>query len=295
MLAGFQIGHEGVVRGTTDNMSLALPALPKVCFISHSYKDNLPLAKLLGRLPSAIEPVVFDPVEVAPTAYVSDELVSGIMGCDGLIFIKGGQSAQSFWTVFERDLALRNRKKVFCYDPATDRIEPYEVPPSKLRLTYLKQERDNDDADKVMRWLADKRSFGLGLEHPDRVEKMQDLELWLQPPEKLFPALQREYTQTIDAGGYLLVFLSENTVSGDFPLVEVPDYAQHRLETTFFVWLHRRANIRLSGDFSVLGELPADNMFEFDTRPTASNFDHRRLDDLMVRLYWLIYRNNGLV
>jgi tetratricopeptide (TPR) repeat protein len=250
-LAEFQTAQARIPNGTTHRTSPAVPALPRVCFISHSYRDNTALAKLWGRLPSATEPVVFDPIEVTPAEFVNDQLVSSIMSCEGLIFIKGGQSAQSFWTVFERDLALRNRKKVFSYDPATDEIEPYEVQPCKLRLGFLAQVR--------------------------------------------LPRFQAEYLQTMEVGGYLMVFLSENAVSGEYPLHEVPHYAKRRLDTTLFIWLRPRADIRLSGDFSVLAELPPENVFEFDTRPTVAHFDNRRLDDLMVRLYWLVYRNNGLV
>jgi hypothetical protein len=124
---------------------------------------------------------------------------------------------------------------------------------------------------------------------------MQDLEMFLLPPEKLFPILQQQYMQTITSGGYLLVFLSQDAVSGDYPLIEAPHYAHSRLKTTFFVWLQRSAEIRLHGENLGLAELPPGNVFEFAARPMAPNFDHRQLDSLMVRLYWLIYRNNDLI
>src|SRR5690242_12395462 len=87
--------------------------LPKKCFISHSFKDAEPRQELLAQLPRDVEPFVFPPIVVQPDQMVSDKLLDAIRACDGLIYLQGGASAQSFWVALERDYALRVGKSVY--------------------------------------------------------------------------------------------------------------------------------------------------------------------------------------
>src|SRR5215469_17039559 len=81
--------------------------LPKKVFISHAYKDAGARKRLLRLLPRGVESFVFPAINVPPEQMVSENLLDAITVCDGLIYLEGGHSEESFWVALERDYALR--------------------------------------------------------------------------------------------------------------------------------------------------------------------------------------------
>lgn len=136
-------------------------ALPTNCFISHRYVDRTAIRRLREVLPSYVAPVIFEPIDVSPTEFVSEKLVSGVMGSDGVIFIDSDTSNASFWTAFERDLANRHGKPLFRFSPTDASVTRVRQDVSKLWLAHLYHPADEADVSILARWLADERSFQL--------------------------------------------------------------------------------------------------------------------------------------
>ncbi len=108
--------------------------LPSHCFISHAYRAHRAVASLLSILPVHVKPVLFDRRPRDPRTAVSDGIVPAILGCEGLIYLKGGASDRSWWVAFERDYARRAKRAVFVYDVRKKEIRPDTGRPIELNL-----------------------------------------------------------------------------------------------------------------------------------------------------------------
>jgi tetratricopeptide (TPR) repeat protein len=272
-----------------DSGALVLPSYP---FISHSFADKQALAALLNRLPDWCKPIIFEEIKVPPSDYVSDKLISGILGANGLIFIDSPTSNASFWTAFERDFALRNQKPVFSYNAEADKLEKHSQPPMPLDMVALNHLDDEERVDRILRWLSRERSFQLGTRDPDRIASRADAALLLQPAAVRSSVMQDRLQSTLRQGGYVVIFLSRSAVHGSLPLLEAPIYARDAISTTYFVWLDDPKAVTLEGEFQALRDLPQDHHIVIGSLPDGGP-NLNRLDDLMVRLYWLMHRNGS--
>src|SRR5262249_21001337 len=117
--------------------------LPRRCFISHAYADEESLKELLLQLPEYVSPLVFPAIEVRPDQRVSDDLIEAILDCPGLIYLESEKSSKSFWVNFEKDYALRARRRVYGYDAASHRLTRDSSPPKSLRVfqSYARHDR----------------------------------------------------------------------------------------------------------------------------------------------------------
>lgn len=84
-------------------------------FISHAY-DESEIKAVLRRLPEHVTPAVFSRQDPNPYDAVSNEIVTEIRSCRGLINLVSARSKKSLWVNFERDYALRSGLKVFAFD-----------------------------------------------------------------------------------------------------------------------------------------------------------------------------------
>jgi hypothetical protein len=109
-------------------------SLPKKCFISHSYRDSDERDRLLSLLPKGVKAFIFPPITVAPEQMVSSHLIDAILACDGLIYLNGDFSSQSFWVAFERDYALRAGKRVYSFAKGQVVLTSDTSSPMELRL-----------------------------------------------------------------------------------------------------------------------------------------------------------------
>ena len=134
------------------------------CFISHAYEDAARRDQLIRTLPRHVEAVTLPALTVKPDEFVSDRLIEALLGCDGLIYLRGEKSAQSFWVAFERDYALRAGKQVFAADPVTLELARDTRAPLDL-ATFACYAHDNTDRVlKIADYLIRERYFDLWLD-----------------------------------------------------------------------------------------------------------------------------------
>lgn len=100
-------------------MLYAADPLPAKCFICHAYADAAVRDHLIKLLPTGVTPFVFPSITVWPQEFVSDPLTVAVLGCDGLIYLRGGASDRSFLVAVERDCALRSSKNILHSTPPT--------------------------------------------------------------------------------------------------------------------------------------------------------------------------------
>jgi hypothetical protein len=246
--------------------------LPPKCFISHAYADAIARDGLIKSLPSSVEAVVFPPITVQPDQFVSNRLIESLLSCDGLIYLTGGASDRSFWVAFERDYALRAGKPVFSADVHTLKITKHTGNALDLAVFASYHREDRSRVREVADFLNGKRYFDLWLD-------VQNLQVGAHWQEEISHALEDRLKR-----GYVVAFWSRSASASQFIRAELQRAAT---ETSDF-------NDRVL--FALLEDVPLpDFWLRFHESAVqlygdAERSMTQRLDDLMVRLYWLIYR-----
>jgi hypothetical protein len=254
-------------------MHEATETLPAKCFISHAYADAVARDALVELLPSGVTPFVFPPITVRPDEFVSNPLIDAVLNCDGLIYIRGGASDRSFWVALERDYAIRAGKKVFAYDTATGELTRDTGSPLDLAAFASYQHRDADQVRQIADFLNQKRHFDMWLDATG-----------LAPGSDWKQEIAASLSDRLARGGYAVVFWSRAASESEFVKNEVKEVAEGIAEF----------NDRVL--FGLLEPCPVpDFWLKFD-EPSVQLYGDldrsatQRLDDLVVRLYWLIYR-----
>ena len=247
--------------------------LPAKCFISHAYADAAARDAFIERLPAGVAPFVFPPITVKPDEFVSDPLINAVLDCDGLIYLRGGASDHSFWVALERDYALRAGKQVFAFDMATRKLTKDTGSPLDLAAFPSYQHQDAGQVRQIVDYLNKKRHFDMWLDVKNLVAGSE----WVKEiSSSLFTRLRR--------GGYVVVFWSRNASRSEYVNKEI-----------------ERAAKGISGFndrvlFGLLEDCPLPNFWLKFNEPAVQLYGDstrsatQRLDDLVVRLYWLIYR-----
>lgn len=272
------------IADTEDMLGLEPVVVPSKPFISHSYGDQDALETLFNKLPDWCEPIVFEPIMVPPTEFVSDKLISGVLGANGLIFIDSPASRASFWTAFECDLAIRKEKKVYRFDPISQELMPYKVQPPRLWLAHLYHPEDADDVAKIMRWLVDERSF----------EAFDDDQ---HPPEDQIPAFSEQdhesrsmfLSSVRSFGAIYILFLSPRLLADASIRQHALEQLAHHPGSTMVCWLESCSGLPPKAE-RILKEVPKERSFVFSARPSEASFPTHELDDLGVRLFWLVHQ-----
>jgi hypothetical protein len=268
--------------------------LPHKGFVSHSYRDEQARAALLAGLPETIEPFVFPPIKVTPDQMVSNDLIRAVLDCDGLIYLEGGHSGSSFWVAMERDFALRAGKPVFAYDPASDTLRRDTSTPLRLPVFASYAPGDRPAVIQVARVMREERFFDLFLDLPSLKADWQ-------------AQLDRALDDRLEQGGYLVLFVSREALHSRYVESEVERGVRFQSPDGNLrvvpVWLGDPAEfISLGKGLGVLrpggGMLPPGWPGEHHYAPVMlrqkqdpTKIDLNRVDDLIVRLYWLIYQN----
>lgn len=133
--------------------------LPSKCFISHAYQDSAARDRLISLLPKGVSAVVFPPITVEPDQFISARLIEAILGCQGLIYLRGGASAESFWVSFERDFGLRAKRQVFAYDPASLRLARDNAVPAPMPVYSCYSRLDHNRVREIMHFLSEERDI----------------------------------------------------------------------------------------------------------------------------------------
>ncbi|MBZ0277122.1 MAG: TIR domain-containing protein [Anaerolineae bacterium] len=275
---------------------------PAKCFISHSYRDGSACRKLIKSLPKFVRPHIFPPIAVKPDDMVSNSLIENILDQEALIFLEGGYSDHSFWVAFERDYALRAGMPVFAFDPKTKTFRPYHEKPLQLPVFISHSPYDRDQVNEIVRFMREKRFFD--------ATSFSFLPSTGAPRNRPVPTdkrIRQNIIEKISRGGYVVAFLSKQACESNFVRDEVElalDFGR------FFAPDQNNPNFRrvllALLDATPLPGWLADRMRtdpDSVVKPVQLYGDKtlsstNRVDDLIVRLYWLIYRNthqNSLV
>lgn len=251
---------------------------PGKYFISHSYKDEVVRQEMMELLPDGVEPFIFPQIKVSPLEFVSSTLIGAILACDGMIYLDGGYSAKSFWVAFERDYALRSSKKVFRYDPRTRSLTSLDATALQLFFfpTYLLG--DENRVKQILDFMHQSRHFESFLKNDDDLGGDYHL------------IVKSQTEKAINNGGYMVVFWTEMAERHTRLRRNIP------IEAEIKSLLHKEQSNRII--FAVLDDVPL--MYDFENHPLELRvdlFEHdglssvNRIDDLIIRLYWLIFRN----
>jgi hypothetical protein len=243
--------------------------LPRKCFISHSYKDAEARQALLMQLPRAVEPFVFPPITVSPEQVVSNKLLDAIRACDGLIYLQGGASVESFWVALERDYALRLGKPAFRYDPATGALSRDLDPAMTLSAHFAYARADTDVAEKLEAELR-RLYFNVWIDMPLAPDRSHD--------EKV---VESAIDSVIQDGGYVLVLVTRRTTKSDWVRTQIDISVRNIYGRVLYV---------LVEDCDAASEARTTKQWVQIYGDNVRSWVHR-IDDLIVRLYWLIYRN----
>ena len=251
--------------------------LPKSCFISHAYEDKVALAALLGKLDRHCKPFIFPSIAVTPDEYVSDRLIAAIRKHPGLIYIKSDASDRSFWVVFERDYALRAGRKVFAFSPETGQFESVgrSVPQLPIYASY--SHRDEKRVRAITTHMERKRNIRVYIDRDD-----------LGGERDLAKQIRGLIKKAVAQGGYLVAFLSRESIKSAWVREEIRSAEDLMPGRVLMAWLDEPP-----GDLNDDVFIPKVAGLSISLAGHGPGFDRNRLDDLIVRLYWLIYRNGG--
>ena len=263
---------------------------PGKYFISHSYSDESFRRNLLKKVPKVVKPHVFPPIQVSPDKFVSSRLMDSILGCDGLIYLNGGHSMHSFWVAFERDYALRADLPVYAATPVGYNFEFKRHNGSALDLQVYASStaKDAAQAQEIIAHMRGQRYFN--------VADYETLPPWREDFRKL---LRASIIEKMNKGGYLVVFWSKNAAEskniaytlefgfeyGQSLTLHPENPNQDRVliaaldDTPLPDWLQQRVGAEDTFTKPV-------QLWEDDHLSRAN-----RIDNLVMRLYWLIFHN----
>jgi len=233
-------------------------------FVSHSYKDAAVRDTFLKSLPPQVTPYIFPPISVSPLEFVSSTLIGAILACDALIYLNEGFSSRSFWVAFERDYARRAGKAVFFYTPSTDTFVEHTSPPLDLAIFPSFSFRQDKLVRPILAFMKDQRFFDPWME----LDTLDFGNSWADE-------LQRGIGEIFLRGGYVVSFI------GSFNSEYVIGETKKGLE---------QERLIVAG----LDVQPPEFILEYDDLfiqlMENGKVNNNRIDDLIVRLYWLMFR-----
>jgi hypothetical protein len=242
------------------------------CFVSFAYEDQPVIDQLHERLDRHAQLSVFPPINVTPEEMVSNELLRTIRRCDSLIYIVGGQSSTSPWVTLERDYALRFGLDVYFFDQQNATIERDTSAPLDLLVFASYSHADDERVQDLLDFMRRKRSFDI----------FKDKKILGLTPTNGAEALNA-IDSRLERGGYLALFWSYKSSESR--------WVNQEMRRAFL-----RSPDRIMPVLLDPIELPPelDNVIPVKLyRKDGLGIDKRRLDDLIVRLYWLIHKNLG--
>ena len=154
-------------------------------------------------------------------------------------------------------------------------------------VAHLYHPHDSVDVNKVMRWLVDERSFGA-------FDDEKILQGYTAQPFSSFDPMDRDLRlfSVRSFGAIYLIFISQHLLNDDGLVSHIVQQAADQSRTTMFCWLDVPTGNRNPTTVEQLKAIPIDSI-RFKLRPTHPSFDMRQLDDLMIRLVWMIYRGGS--
>lgn len=270
-----------------------MPCQGEAWFVSHSYKDELLVKQLQAVLPSRIKPVLFPPIEVPVTEFVSDRLLDTIEDCSALIYLDTKASRESFWVSLEVEQAKRLKKRVYRFDHNAGLLVEDTATPLDLPIYISFSAVDEDRVRQIALWAKHKRGF----------------DLWYQEQtgllNKIFEKTEQELRSTMQAGGHLIAFVSEFSATRGNLKNEILKALQLRPSNVLLAWLddprsNRIADVNIPPERQIYLR-PNSKQVRAPARGRAGYWPDiktivsgknlpvlaRDVDDLIVRVYWM--------
>ena len=245
---------------------------PGKYFISHSYRDAAIVEALKGKLPIWVKPFIFPPIKVRPDQMVSNSLMDAIRSCHGLIYITGGASDTSFWVAMERDYAIRMGKRVYSFDAMTERLARDKLDALDLRVFHAYSRSIYQDVSKIADML-NKRYFQTFFDLPTSMAEGS----FQNHVEKMMLNVKT-------LGGYVLIYWSKKVEDSPMIPFELDLAMREYPDRVLLVQLDDTPLPKWIRD-----QIKSENTLKVMEDPKLSYL--HKIDDLIVRLYWLIYQN----
>ena len=250
-------------------------SMPSPCFISHAYADEEIVRGLVERLPKGVSPFIFPSITVTPDQRVSDDLVAAILKCRGLIYVDGARSSESVWVSFERDYALRAGMPVCSYADTTAQFTRDSSAPLDLPVFPTYSARDKVRVHQVTSFMKDKRHFDVWTD-----EDLKPGTLWRN---ELKSALE----DRLSRGGYVVAFISNNSMQSEYVERELAVAAERWPDQILPALLD---SVELKAlPAALLGRSP---VVLHQRAGHGGRLDWNGIDNLIVRIYDLVYRNS---
>jgi hypothetical protein len=259
-------------------------------FISRSYRDTAELELLLSSLPSHAQPFIFPPVTVKPQDFVSTPLMESILKCDGLLALEGADSEESFWVTFEREFAKRNGIPVYIWDSITMTLSR-DQPSTRFSVVLFSDPSNWGDVDRIARHMRE-RSFEV-------------VPVWKDPHNRWVPRDGNDLrltpeTRMVDPA-FVIFTGSETRREFYYDIVALGQSGRispHRVVIAPLTAGVEALNVGFVGSFmlqwgAIVDDLESHLVYlrEGVDGPVLAN----RIDDLIVRVSWNMYRARGPV
>lgn len=261
-------------------------------FVSHSYKDDAYLQPLKEALPRNVVPVIFPPVDVPVTEFVSEPVLNEIENCESLVFFDTPNSLASFWVPLAIEHAKRQKRRIYKFNPAQLKITEDQSPPIELPIYISFASVDETRVREIALWAKHKRNFDLW--YQEQVGILNDI----------FEKTEIELERKVKAGGYLVAFVSVWSATRGKLRNEVIKAKEISPNNVLLAWLDDPAGLSIPGV-----TVPEDMQIFLrpttlqETRQSPAKMQRRKLkailsgkglpvfardiDDLIVRIYWL--------
>lgn len=288
-----RLSSEGIRESEESAASVAsVSVAPYHPFVAHAYADRRARDDFLRRVDQATDPFFFAPIKTRPDELVSSHLIDAIFDCDSLIYFDSKYSGRSFWVAFERDFAARVGKPIYRFEASSGDILRVEVSPMHLPVFPVFSGRDFETVVDLLEIMRHERNFDLFIAQEDMADKE------LHSRKHLTELYKTELYTRLNQGGYVVVFWSQQAERSErvARLIErthsyLPAVDPNEQKLLFGLldptplpdWYADYLSGQSSEDF-----VPIQPVKLFaDEELSLLN----RLDDLIVRLYWLIWRN----
>lgn len=202
-------------------------------------------------------------------------------------------SKKSFWVSLEIEHAKQQERKVYRFDPTLRRISEDLSPPIELPIYISFARADESRVREIALWAKYKRRFNLWYQ-----EQIGDL-------NQIFERTNVELRSTMEAGGYLIAFVSEWSATRGNLKNEVLKALEISPKNVLLAWLddpqrNEIPGVRIPQDRQIfLRPSPIhEQAFKNPTRDRWRDLKEitsgkglpvfaRDIDDLIVRVYWM--------
>jgi hypothetical protein len=200
---------------------------------------------------------------------VSNDLIEAIRNCDSLIYLKGGASDRSPWVTLERNYALQSKIDVYYFDTKYGSIGRDKSDPIDLPVYASYSHTDGTRVKDLVDFMAKERSFDIFMDDP------------ISPGTNIVETLESAIFSRLERGGYVVLFWSKAASESNWVHAET-ERALAKYNNRIIPAIMDPVELP-----PMLQDIVTVQLYQDHSR----DIDYRKLDDLIVNLYWLIQRN----